>query len=97
MIMKFLVQLARTTAVVLNRNIQQQIIRLHFQCSTRCFSVNKNISNSPLPPDWGRAKKGSGNKKLQVPTHLNTADPKTEEILAPLRASVREQVITLFL
>jgi hypothetical protein len=92
--MKFLVELARTTAVVLNRNIQQQIITLHFQSSTRCFSVNKSISNSPLPPDWGKARKGSGNKKLQLPSHLNTADPKIEEILAPLRASVREQVIS---
>jgi len=61
------------------------------------FSVNNNISYLLLPTHWGKANKGSQNKKLPVSVDLNMADPKIEEILAPLRASVREQVITLFL
>ena len=59
--------------------------------------MNNNNSYLLLPTDWGQAKKSLQNKKLQLCIVLNMADPKIEEILAPLRASVREQVITLFL
>ena len=49
---------------------------------------------SPLPVDWGKLKKNRKNLNLKVSSQI-MADPKIEEILAPLRASVRQQVIDL--
>ena len=53
----------------------------HICVSTRQFS--------PLPSGWG-SKKNKKPKTLQLFNIM--ADPKTEEILAPLRAAVKEQV-----
>ena len=56
--------------------------RLHFQ---------PPLYKTKAAPNWGSTKY-KNKKVLQLQTHYMMADPKTEEILAPLRAAVKEQV-----
>lgn len=58
--------------------------------SARHFSVTFNSFNSKKH-EWG-SKKAHRNVKIQQLLLQEMADPKTEEILAPLRAAVKEQV-----
>jgi glycyl-tRNA synthetase len=95
--MKYLFDLASSTAVVLNRKFQQLAVTQHSQAFVKYFSVNYDISQSSLSSDWGKVEKGSHNKKLQVSTHLNMADSKIKETPAPLPTSVRNQVLGIFI
>lgn len=58
--------------------------------STSIFSLTANQSSS-----WG-SKKKHRNIKLNLQHAREMADPKTEEILLPLRQNVKEQVSYLF-
>ena len=61
---------------------------------SRSFSVSARLSGFE---QWGTAKK---NRKVKLHFQPDMSDPQTEEALAPLRASVKEQVnyhmVTLF-
>lgn len=59
------------------------------------FSVNRNITLLPVCcHQWGSKKQ---HRKIKLHFSIDTmADPKIEEILAPLRASVKEQVIFMY-
>lgn len=48
-------------------------------------------SSSKSLGNWGSKKKSKRNLQIKLP-FINMGDPKSEEILAPLRASVKEQV-----
>lgn len=67
-----------------------EIAPLSVTVTNRSFSLNSFVASS----NWG-TKKPHRKVKLQVPIDI-MADPKIEEILAPLRASVKEQVSFLF-
>ncbi|XP_076642681.1 glycine--tRNA ligase [Halictus rubicundus] len=74
---------------------------LHFLCRTVGRGTCKNIIVCVQPlrkitvsvrladfSKWGTKKK---DRKLKIPTFIDMSDPKIEEILSPLRASVKEQ------
>ena len=95
--MKYLVNLASSTSVVLNRMFQQLAVTQHPQAFVRYFSVINDISQSPLSSDWGKVEKCSYHKKLQVSTHLNMTDSQIKETRVPLPISVRNQVFAIFI
>jgi len=70
--------------------------RVSFLAKGYCSTLKRalSVSNSSLKSfQWGHNKK---NRKLKIPTtEWIMADPKVEEILAPLRAAVKEQVNNL--
>lgn len=57
---------------------------------TRVFSLSHKVCKVK-DPNWG-SKKQHRNVKLQLLQYQKMADPKIEEILAPLRQNVKEQV-----
>lgn len=67
-------------------NINQNLIKT----PTRVVSLSHQIFYSKTS-DWG-SKKAHRNVKLRLLEYQTMADPKIEEILAPLRQSVKEQV-----
>lgn len=68
----------------------------HLKQKARNFSVT--FSQFKTNPDWG-SKKAHRNIKIQQLLLQEMSDPKIEEILAPLRAAVKEQVskVTIFI
>lgn len=60
----------------------------------RSLSVSPPLC-TPLPVNWGQSAKKTKKKAPKKLFQLDPtmADPKIEEILAPLRATVREQVV----
>jgi tRNA U34 2-thiouridine synthase MnmA/TrmU len=60
------------------------------QC-TRDFSLTREYFKNNQNTNWG-SKKAHRNVKVQSLLIQEMADPKIEEILAPLRAAVKEQV-----
>lgn len=56
--------------------------------ATRVFSVTHHKSFSS-ESNWGTNKK---HRKVKIADYLNMSDPKIEEVLAPLRQQVKEQV-----
>lgn len=62
--------------------------------TTSIYSVNfKQFSQSFSLNQWGKNKK---HRTVKLQWYIDTmADPKVEEILAPLRANVKEQVSKL--
>jgi len=63
----------------------------HFIQNTRHLSITFQYFNKKAQQGWG-SKKSHRSIKIQQILLQEMADPKTEEILAPLRAKVKEQV-----
>ena len=61
----------------------------------RQFHLLPSARSQSNKPVWG-SKIYKTRKFLKLQTHYMMADPKVEEILAPLRASVKEQVLQYF-
>lgn len=85
-------KLFHTFYTLLLRNRLSSVKTLTYDClyqNTKCISIyyqNNNNNNR-----WGTKKKHR-NIKLNI-YHKEMTDPKSEEILAPLRANVKEQVL----
>jgi hypothetical protein len=62
----------------------------HIKTSTRVLSFAHQLKSSDKS-QWG-SKKAHRKVKLQISDYQSMADPKIEEVLAPLRQSVKEQV-----
>lgn len=62
----------------------------HLKTPTRVFSLSHQVCQANNP-EWGKNKKHR-KVDLQLLEHQKMADPKIEEILAPLRKFVKEQV-----
>lgn len=82
----------RTVSIVLSRKF------LSVNSKPLVYHLRKLQTLSPIRfyelPAWG-SKKHKNKQKLKIQfTHI-MADPKIEEILAPFRASVKEQVFYL--
>lgn len=75
--------------VVKFSKIHWNIIQNHTKTQTRVISLTHQ--NKKSNPEWGSKK---GHRKIILKLNLEqlTADPKTEEILAPFREAVKEQV-----
>lgn len=87
--MKFSFVVRATVPLVFSRKL---LIRKPALPVVAARSIQLSVFQAiPATPDWG-SKKFKTKKKLQVLSYM-MADPKMEEILAPLRASVKEQVI----
>lgn len=69
--------------------IHWNIIQNHTKTQARVISLTHQTKAAN--PDWG-SKKSHRKVKLKLFDHQKMADPKIEEILAPLRTSVKEQV-----
>lgn len=67
-------------------NINQNILKT----PTRVFSLSHKVCDSNKS-EWG-SKKKHRKVNLQLLEYQKMSDPKIEEILAPLRHSVKEQV-----
>lgn len=65
--------------------------------SVICVNFQRNFQSFPtlLQHKWGSKKKNRQIKLNFIPDTMT--DPKTEEILAPLRAQVKEQVCKIIL
>lgn len=96
--MNSVVRLFPVVALRININLFKKIkeiafLKRDFTCSSSFFiadlsaNTEKSKKKSKLPDNWGSKK---AHRKVKL--HFIMADPKTEEILAPLRFLVKEQV-----
>lgn len=76
--------------IVKNSKFLSKISLLYTKTQVRKVSLNHQLCNSNKP-EWG-SKKAHRTVKLQLLEHQKMTNPKIEEILAPLRQIVKEQV-----
>jgi hypothetical protein len=84
--MKLTLRFAQSAVVLARFAYRQHFVRSFSVSHKLCDSVNNTLI-------WGSKQREQKTQKLKgVNLNFRMADPKTEEILAPLRKSVKEQV-----
>lgn len=90
--MRFLLCSIRAACTVVSRkHVHSHTGAYSTFIQTRDFRLTSRLSGFEL---WGTAKK---HRKIKLHFQPDMTDPKIEEVLAPLRASVKEQVFAIWL